>query len=148
MAAGKKPLLASSGNERLDKIGQLLDRPMAEELTSAQASKHYHVTLRALRFYEDQGLLSPRRPSGWRRYYGNLECKRLELILLGKKLGFSLAEIKEIINNANVSDSTSFEHLLLDYQILEQIKYLEQRGEEINSAITRLRRYLGRGQHS
>ncbi len=148
MAAGKKHLLAASGDERLDKLGQLFDRPMAAELTSTQASKQYHVTLRALRFYEEQGLLSPRRPSGWRRYYGNLERKRLELILLGKRLGFSLAEIKETINNANLSDSASFEHLLLDHQILEQIKYLEGRHEEINSAIASLRGYLSRGQRS
>jgi len=163
MAAGKKHLLASSGEERselissshsetgldivaVDKIGELSGRPMAAELTISQTSKQYHVTIRALRFYEDHGLLSPRRPGGWRRYYGEKERKRLEMILLGKRLGFSLAEIKEIVNNPNIGDSASFEHLLLERQILEQLEFLEQRREEIDSAIARLRAHLSRSQ--
>jgi DNA-binding transcriptional MerR regulator len=161
MAAGKNHLLALSGEERtelissshsetgmdivaVDKIGELSGRPMVAELTISQMSKQYHVTKRALRFYEDRALLSPRRPSGWRRYYGEKERKRLEMILLGKRLGFSLAEIKEIVNNPNIGDSASFEHLLLERQILEQLEFLERRREEINSAIARLRARLSR----
>jgi DNA-binding transcriptional MerR regulator len=57
------------------------------------------------------------------------------LVLLGRTLGFSLAEIKEIVNNAGAIDSVDFKRLLSDQQILDQIEFLEGRREEINKAI-------------
>ncbi len=116
---------------------------MASELTPSQMAQQFNVTLRALRFYEAHGLISPRRNRNW-RFYGQEARKRLKMILLGKELGFSLAEIKETIDNTDADDSTGFEQLLLDEQILEQLRYLELKREEINSAITRLRENLGR----
>ena len=117
--------------------------PMASELTLSQMAKQYNVTLRALRFYDEYGLISPRRERNW-RFYGDEARKRLKMILLGKELGFSLAEIKETINNANPDGSVGFEQLLLEEQSLEQIKYLEIKREEINGAITRLHENLSR----
>jgi DNA-binding transcriptional MerR regulator len=141
--------VSSSGPETrsnivgVDKIEERSRTPMAGELTPSQMSNQYHVTLRALRFYEEQGLISSRRAGGW-RFYDKKERKRLEMILLGKQLGFSLAEIKETVSNANTGDSTGFDNLLLEQQILEQIKYLEQKREGINAAITKLRKNLSR----
>jgi DNA-binding transcriptional MerR regulator len=117
--------------------------PMASELTPSQMAKQYNVTLRALRFYEEHGLISPRRNRNW-RFYGHEARKRLKMILHGKELGFSLAEIKETIGNANADDGIGFEQLLLDEQILEQIRFLELRREEINGAITKLRENISR----
>ena len=116
---------------------------MASELTPSQMAKQYNVTLRALRFYEEHGLISPRRNRNW-RFYGHEARKRLKMILHGKELGFSLAEIKETIGNANADDGIGFEQLLLDEQILEQIRFLELRREEINGAITKLRENISR----
>ena len=66
----------------------------------ADLATEFDVTHRAIRFYEDQGLLSPER--GGRnsqvRMYSGADKTRLKLILRGKRLGFSLAEIKEILN--------------------------------------------------
>jgi DNA-binding transcriptional MerR regulator len=59
-------------------------------------SRELHVTTRAIRFYEDQGLLAPRR-QGQQRIYGPRDRVRLKLILRGKRLGFSLAEIREML---------------------------------------------------
>ena len=56
----------------------------------------FDVTLRTLRFYEDKGLLSPRR-TGVTRLYSRRDRARLKLILLGKRLGFSLEEVKRMI---------------------------------------------------
>lgn len=106
-------------------------------------SKAYGVTLRTLRFYEKKGLINPRR-AGRLRFYDSNERKRLEMILLGKELGFSLAEIKEAIDSADWGDSVDFESLFPEQQILRQLKYLEQRREEIDRSITRLREKLGR----
>jgi DNA-binding transcriptional MerR regulator len=68
--------------------------------TIADLANEFDVTHRAIRFYEDQGLLSPER--GGRnaqvRMYSGSDKTRLKLILRGKRLGFSLAEIKEILD--------------------------------------------------
>jgi DNA-binding transcriptional MerR regulator len=149
MAAGKKPLLVSSGDERSEPISSSGSErtPRAGELTPSQMCKQYHVTFRALRFYEEEGLIRSRRAGAW-RFYDKKGRERLEMILLGKQLGFSLAEIKETLSNANTGDSVGFDNLLFEQQILDQIKYLEQRREEINSSIAKLREIIGRRQEA
>ena len=59
-------------------------------------SRELRVTTRTIRFYEDQGLLAPRR-QGQNRIYGPRDRVRLKLILRGKRLGFSLKEIKDML---------------------------------------------------
>jgi DNA-binding transcriptional MerR regulator len=145
IAAGKKQSLVSPGDEGFESIVELSGRAMAAELTISAMSKRYHLTFRALRFYEEFGLISPRR-EGSQRFYGDEVHQRVGLILQGKALGFSLAEIKEIVNNASSSGGIDFDNLLLDHQILEQIKYLEWKSKEINNAIARLRGRLSRRQ--
>ncbi len=61
--------------------------------TISDLSKHLDLTLRTIRFYESEGLLSPERTNG-KRVYHERDLVRLKLILRGKRLGFSLAEIK------------------------------------------------------
>ena len=63
-----------------------------EEMTISQMSRLYGVSLRTLRFYEDRGLIKPRR-EGNARYYRDGDRARMDMILRGKKLGFTLAEI-------------------------------------------------------
>jgi DNA-binding transcriptional MerR regulator len=67
--------------------------------TIADLANEFDVTHRAIRFYEDQGLLSPERGgrNAQARMYSGSDKTRLKLILRGKRLGFSLAEIKEIL---------------------------------------------------
>ena len=60
-------------------------------------SSELGVSHRAIRFYEDQGLLAPQRIGG-NRIYGPRDRARLQLILRGKRLGFALAEIKELLD--------------------------------------------------
>ncbi|MGI6850888.1 MerR family transcriptional regulator [Mesorhizobium sp. 1B3] len=62
-----------------------------------EMAKAFGVTLRALRFYEDKGLLSPKR-DGSTRLYTRRDRTRLKLILLGRKVGFSLREVKQMID--------------------------------------------------
>lgn len=71
---------------------------MSETLyTVTQLAKELSVTARTVRFYEDKGLLSPQR-AGNTRVYTHRDKVRLILILRGKRLGFSLREIKEYLN--------------------------------------------------
>ena len=60
-------------------------------------SDKFGVTLRTLRFYEDKGLIQPKR-QGVTRLYNRRDRARIKLILLGKKVGFSLREVKQLID--------------------------------------------------
>src|SRR4029450_13995561 len=64
--------------------------------TIGDLAREFDVTLRALRFYEDKGLLSPKR-EGLTRLYNAQDREHLKLILKGKRLGFTLVEISEMI---------------------------------------------------
>ena len=68
------------------------------ELTISQMSRVFGVSLRTLRFYEDRGLMKPRR-EGNARYYRATDRVRMEMILKGKKLGFTLTEIQDLIDD-------------------------------------------------
>src|SRR3954454_11995240 len=67
------------------------------EFSISDLAREFDVTPRAIRFYEDQGLLAPRR-EGQRRIYTPRDRTRLKLTLRGKRLGLTLAEIRELID--------------------------------------------------
>ena len=67
------------------------------EFSISELAREFAVTPRAIRFYEDQGLLSPRR-DGQRRIYTPRDRTRLKLTLRGKRLGLTLSEIRELID--------------------------------------------------
>jgi DNA-binding transcriptional MerR regulator len=69
----------------------------APTFTISELAKEFALTTRAIRFYEDCGLVSPRR-AGSARVYGERERVRIKLILRGKRLGLSLAEIGELLD--------------------------------------------------
>jgi len=75
---------------------------MAETYTISQLAAEFDVTTRTIRFYEDQGLISPRR-EGTARVFSGRDRVRLKLALRGKRLGFSLAEIRELFKLYDVS---------------------------------------------
>lgn len=70
---------------------------MAETWTITELANEQGITTRTIRFYEDQGLISPMR-DGRNRIYRNRDRVRLKLILRGKRIGLSLAEIRDIID--------------------------------------------------
>jgi DNA-binding transcriptional MerR regulator len=67
------------------------------EFSISDLAREFDITPRAIRFYEDQGLLAPRR-DGQRRLYTPRDRTRLKLTLRGKRLGLSLSEIRELID--------------------------------------------------
>ena len=67
-------------------------------------AKEFALTTRAIRFYEDEGLLAPRR-SGRSRIYGERERVRIKLVLRGKRLGLSLSEIRELLDLYEATNS-------------------------------------------
>jgi DNA-binding transcriptional MerR regulator len=67
------------------------------EFSIGELATEFDVTPRAIRFYEDHGLLAPKR-DGQRRIYSSRDRTRLKLTLRGKRLGLSLSEIRELID--------------------------------------------------
>ncbi|MCB1958909.1 MAG: MerR family DNA-binding transcriptional regulator [Rhodocyclaceae bacterium] len=73
--------------------------------TITELSREFDITPRAIRFYEDQGLLAPAR-LGRSRVYSRADRTRLKLALRGKRLGLSLAEIKQILDMYGGANNT------------------------------------------
>lgn len=75
-------------------------QPTSATYTITDLAREFDITPRAIRFYEDQGLLSPERagPGGRTRVYNGSERTRLKLTLRGKRLGLTLNEIREILD--------------------------------------------------
>ena len=120
---------------------------LAEQLNIGQAAALYGVSLRTLRFYEDRGLLEPIR-QGTARFYRPKDRVRIELILKGRQLGFTLSEIERLIlgsRGAETATETS-EVTLADRldrdRILEQIAFLERKRDSVVSAIDELKSAL------
>jgi DNA-binding transcriptional MerR regulator len=103
---------------------------MTETLSITELSREFDVTPRAIRFYEDEGLLHPRR-RGRQRVYSNRDRVRLKLILRGKRLGFSLSEIAEIISlyHSEPGESAQLGYFL--EKIAERRAHLLQQKEDI-----------------
>ena len=75
---------------------------MGTTFTISELAREFGVTTRTIRFYEDEGLLSPKR-EGTNRVFSQRDRVRLRLALRGKRLGFSLAEIRELFELYDVS---------------------------------------------
>lgn len=99
-----------------------------------QLSKEFDVTARALRFYEDKGLIHPER-KGQTRIYSPRDRARLQLILRGKRLGFSLVEVHEILDLYTPKDHgiAQMRATLVKYR--NQIENLKRQREDIDAAI-------------
>ena len=106
------------------------------ETTIGEMAAEYSVSLRTLRFYEDRRLLRPRR-EGTMRLYSGADRLRLQMIIKGKQLGFTLTEIAELIGAQDSGED--FEEKLQPAQITTQIDHLERQRREIDDAIARLR---------
>ena len=106
--------------------------------TIRQLCVEFKVTPRALRFYEDKGLLSPGR-DGMNRVYNHRDRARLVLILRGKRVGLSLAEIRDILELYKVDESGAAQAAKSLRKFKERIVALEAQREDIDHAIAELR---------
>lgn len=107
--------------------------------TIGELASDFGVTLRALRFYENKGLLSPQR-DGLNRLYSPRDRSRLSLILKGKKLGFTLAEIQQMIAAEEGGSANSATLNLSQEKVLEQIELLERQKAELDEGLAELTR--------
>ena len=106
--------------------------------TVTELAEHLGVTARAIRFYETKGLLSPRRV-GSTRVYSYRDRARLQLILRSKKLGFSLADIREYLDLYDPTTGQREQQQLLLRKVRERIDGLRQQQEALESTLADLR---------
>ena len=109
---------------------------MSEKRTFSisELSQEFDVTTRSIRFYEDQGLLKPTR-RGQTRIFSTKDRVRLKLILRGKRMGFSLAETKELFDLWDETPTGNEKQLKKMLKILEEKRaQLEQQKNDIAQA--------------
>ena len=102
-----------------------------------EMAKRHGVTLRTLRFYEDKGLLAPRR-EGTTRLYTRRDNARLKLILLGRKVGFPLREVKKMIDLYDPSGSNTRQLKYALDRCEKQLAHLHNQRKAIDEAIGEL----------
>lgn len=102
--------------------------------TISELATEFDVTARALRFYEDKGLLSPKR-EGLARIYSARERGRLQLILRGKRMGFPLNDIKRALDLYDLNDGQRAQLRMVHEKFLERLDQLKQQRVELDKTI-------------
>jgi DNA-binding transcriptional MerR regulator len=102
----------------------------------------YGVTARALRFYEDEELISPER-RGTTRLYTDRDRARLTWILRGKSVGFSLNDIRELLDLYDVGDQQHTQMLATRDRCVDRIKSLRKQKQDIDATIAELEEFCG-----
>jgi DNA-binding transcriptional MerR regulator len=116
------------------------ERPSRERTYSiTELCREFNVTPRTLRFYEQKGLLSPAR-RGWTRLFSYRDRARLQLILRGKRVGFALEEIKEMLDLYNLRDGQVTQLKVASVKMRERLEALRKQRIELEEAIGDLER--------
>jgi DNA-binding transcriptional MerR regulator len=102
-------------------------------------AKELGLTMRALRFYEDKGLISPQRV-GTTRIYGKREVARVRLIQRGRGLGFTVREIKEFLDLYDVDPEHVEQMRVFIKRVRVRLAELEQRRAALDETIAELRK--------
>jgi DNA-binding transcriptional MerR regulator len=114
------------------------------------AERHYYsigemcdafgVTPRALRFYEDEQLISPER-RGTSRLYTDRDRARLTWILRGKSVGFSLADIRELLDLYDLGDHQYTQMLATLERCRERVAALQRQKQDIDATVAELEQF-------
>lgn len=111
------------------------------DFSISDLSTEFGVTARALRFYEDEGLISPER-RGTQRIYSHRDRARLAWILRGKRVGFSLTEIRELIDLYDIGDGRRTQRQRTIDHCKDRIATLNNQKRDIDAALTELTDFI------
>ncbi len=124
------------------------DKKEQQTYTIGELAKEFDITPRSIRFYEEQDLISPTR-TGMNRIYNNKDRVRLKLILRGKRLGFSLAEAKNLFElyDSNPDSAMQLETMLSMTEqkravLLQQLEDIQMLMGELDEVEARCREEL------
>jgi DNA-binding transcriptional MerR regulator len=124
-----------------DSLASAVDLPAGESngyLKIGDVAKQFGVTLRTLRFYEDKGLITPLR-DGNARLYSRRDLVRLRLVLLGRQVGFSLREVKQMMDLYDPANGNARQLRVVVEKSERQLSRLRKQREEIDQAIDALK---------
>ena len=116
-------------------------RPDRDAFSISDLSTEFGVTARALRFYEDEGLISPER-RGTMRVYSHRDRARLAWILRGKRVGFSLGEIRELLDLYDIGDGRRSQRSATIARCRDRIALLDAQKHDIDAAIAELSQFI------
>jgi DNA-binding transcriptional MerR regulator len=119
----------------------LAEGQSADYVRIGDVARQFGVTLRALRFYEDKGLIAPLR-DGNARLYSRRDLTRLRLVLLGRQVGFTLREVKQIMDLYDPANGNVRQLRLVVDKSERQLKRLRKQREEIDQSIDALQELL------
>lgn len=120
---------------------ELPDHSERQSYTITDLSEEFGVTARALRFYEDEGLISPER-QGLARIYSRRDRARLAWILRGKRVGFSLTEIREMIDLYDADEAHEAQRRVTVDKCKARIDLLTRQKDDIDAAIAELASFV------
>ena len=135
--------------ERAAYEGAHLNRPDAlsrEQFTISDLTAEFDVTARALRFYEEEGLIAPTR-AGLSRIYSRRDRARLAWIVRAKNVGFSLGEIKELIDLYDLNDGRVTQKQRTMERCREQVAKLTRQRDDIDASISELETFIDQLEH-
>ncbi len=115
----------------------------SDSATIGALASEFDLTPRTIRYYEDQGLLAPTR-TGAQRVYRPEDRARLHLICRGKRLGFSIAEIKDFLDLYQVGDSQAEQMRYLIERGRTRIAALEQQLQDVQETLNDLNGWVSR----
>ena len=110
-----------------------------DSFSIGELAREFGVSLRTLRFYEDKGLITPKR-AGAARIYSRRDRARLKLVLMGKRVGFPLKIIRELIDLYDLRDGQVTQLRVARAKFARQIAKLEKQRNDIEEALDDLRR--------
>jgi len=122
-----------------EKAEARLDPARAKLFTIRDLAKECGVSARTLRFYEEKGLLNPQR-QGLERLYTRRDRARLKYVLMGRNVGFSLDEVREMLDLYDLGDGQETQLKVALAKFRERIAQLERQKADIERVIDELRR--------